>query len=582
MTATAPPVAPSDEPDAQPARRSGLRRFVPVVLAAIAGLLLYVTFPPRELPWLAPLAFALLGIAVHGRRLRAGFGLGLVFGLAYLVPLLSWTGVDVGPLPWLALAAAEALILALAGMGIAYVSRLPLWPLWAGGVWIADEALRARFPFGGFPWGKVAFGQPSGVFLPLASLGGTPLLGFGVVLCGFGLGGLVLRVLHLKKARDTERAPAADETSGTDEAPAKDTETGAHAETGTSAARGKGGARPLRDRALIAAAVCTVAPVIAGVAAMPLVSNDAQAGTARVALIQGNVPRMGLDFNAQRRAVLDYHVRETMKLAARIKAGTVQKPDLVLWPENSSDIDPFVNMDAYEEIQKAAEAVGAPISVGAVVTDKNGDERNQLILWDPKTGPGATYNKRHLQPFGEYMPYRGFFRIFSKDVDRAGNFVPGDKAVVFDMSGTKIGNVTCYEAAFDDVVRDQVDAGAEILSVPSNNATFERSQMTYQQLAMDRVRAVEHGRAVMVPVTSGVSAVIRPDGSIAQKTGMFEADTLIAEVPKRTGKTLATRAGVWPEALLTLIGVGGLARAVVRSRKGRGATARSNGRPANG
>ncbi|WP_420031907.1 apolipoprotein N-acyltransferase [Streptomyces sp. cg28] len=541
MTATAPPVAPSDEPDARPARRSGLRRFVPVVLAAIAGLLLYVTFPPRELPWLAPVAFALFGIAVHGRRLRAGFGLGLVFGLAYLVPLLSWTGVDVGPLPWLALAAAEALILALAGLGIAYVSRLPLWPLWASGVWIADEALRARFPFGGFPWGKVAFGQPSGVFLPLASLGGTPLLGFGVVLCGFGLGGLVLRLLRLKKER---------ENSGT---------------------------RLLRDRGIVAAAVCTVAPVIAGAAAMPLVSNDAEAGTARVALIQGNVPRMGLDFNAQRRAVLDYHVRETMKLAAKIKAGTVKKPDLVLWPENSSDIDPYVNMDAYEEIQKAAKAVGAPISVGAVVTDKNGDARNQLILWDPRTGPGATYNKRHLQPFGEYMPYRGFFRIFSKDVDRAGNFVPGDKAVVFDMSGTEVGNVTCYEAAFDDVVRDQVNEGAQILSVPSNNATFERSQMTYQQLAMDRVRAVEHGRAVMVPVTSGVSAVIRPDGSIAQKTGMFEADTLLAEVPKRTSKTLATRAGVWPEALLTALGVGGLAWAVVRSRRARAATARSKG-----
>ncbi|WP_338693587.1 apolipoprotein N-acyltransferase [Streptomyces sp. Q6] len=529
MTATAPPVAPSGEPAAQPARRSYLRRLAPVALAAAAGLLLYVSVPPRELPWLAPFSFALLGLAVHGRRLRAGFGLGLVFGLAYLVPLLSWTGVDVGPLPWLALAVAEALVLSLAGLGIAYVSRLPLWPLWASGVWIADEALRARFPFGGFPWGKVAFGQPSGVFLPLASLGGTPLLGFAVVLCGFGLAALALR---LKDVRGTD-------------------------------------VRVLRDGGILAAAACTVAPVLAGLAATPLVSNAAQDGTARVALIQGNVPRMGLDFNAQRRAVLDYHVRETMKLAAKIKSGEVKRPELVLWPENSSDIDPYVNQDAYDEIQKAAEAVGAPISVGAVVTAKDGSPRNRLILWDPKTGPGATYDKRHLQPFGEYMPYRSFFRIFSKDVDRAGSFVPGKKAVVFDMNGTKVGNVTCYEAAFDDVVRDQVREGAQILSVPSNNATFERSQMTYQQLAMDRVRAVEHGRAVMVPVTSGVSAVIRPDGSVAQRTGMFEADTLLADVPRRTSLTLATRAGVWPEVFLTVIGAGGLAWAFARSRAAR-------------
>ncbi|WP_372350613.1 apolipoprotein N-acyltransferase [Streptomyces sp. KL116D] len=530
MTATAPPVAPPDEPAAQPARPSHLRRLVPVALAAIAGLVLYASFPPRELPWLAPLSFALFGLAVHGRRLRAGFGLGLVFGLAYLVPLLSWTGVDVGPLPWLALAVAEALVLSLAGLGIAYVSRLPMWPLWASGVWIADEALRARFPFGGFPWGKVAFGQPSGVFLPLASLGGTPLLGFAVVLCGFGLAALVLRVREVRRSPD---------------------------------------ARPLRDRGVAAAAAFAVVPVLAGAVAMPLVATSAEAGTARVALIQGNVPRMGLDFNAQRRAVLDHHVRETMKLAAKIKSGEVKRPDLVLWPENSSDIDPYVNLDAYQEIQQAAEAVGAPISVGAVVTAKDGTTRNRLILWDPRTGPGATYDKRHLQPFGEYMPYRSFFRIFSKDVDRAGSFVPGKKAVVFDMKGTRIGNVTCYEAAFDDVVRDQVQEGAQILSVPSNNATFERSQMTYQQLAMDRVRAVEHGRAVMVPVTSGVSAVIRPDGSVAQHTGMFEADTLLADVPRRTSLTLATRAGVWPEVLLVAIGAGGLAWAVVRSRRGR-------------
>nr|WP_202501789.1 apolipoprotein N-acyltransferase [Streptomyces sp. SID5785] len=507
-----------------------MRRFAPLLLAAAAGLLLYATFPPRELPWLAPVAFALLGVAVHGRRMRAGFGLGLVFGLAYLVPLLSWTGVDVGPLPWLALAVAEALVVSLAGLGIAYVSRLPLWPLWAAGVWIADEALRARFPFGGFPWGKVAFGQPSGVFLPLASLGGTPLLGFAVVLSGFGLAALALRVR---------------------------------------AVRGTADGSVLRDRAVAAAAVVTVAPVLAGAAAMPLVQTGAQDGTARVALIQGNVPRMGLDFNAQRRAVLDYHVRETMKLAARIKSGETKRPDLVLWPENSSDIDPYANIDAYDEITKAARAVGAPISVGAVVTPKDGKPRNRLILWDPDKGPGATYDKRHLQPFGEYMPYRSFFRIFSKDVDRAGNFVPGTKAVAFDMNGTEIGNITCYEAAFDDVVRDQVEAGAEILSVPSNNATFERSQMTYQQLAMDRVRAVEHGRAVMVPVTSGVSAVIRPDGSVAQHTGMFEPDTLIADVPKRTGKTLATRAGVWPEALLAALGAGGLVWALTRSRRSR-------------
>lgn len=511
--------APQDPAPARSTRDKLLRRFAPAVAAAVSGLLLYVSFPPREQWWLAPIALALLGLAVHGRRARAGFGLGLITGLGFLVPLLSWTGVDVGPLPWLALAVTEAVFLAVGAAGVAFVSRLPAWPLWAAGVWIADEALRARFPFGGFPWGKIAFGQPSGGFLPLASIGGTPLLGFAVVLCGFALAALVRRLVAV---------------------------------------------RGVRDRGVVAAAALAVAPLVAGAAALPLMSNDAENGTTRVAVIQGNVPTMGLDFNAQRRAVLDYHVKETMKLA-----DDPIKPDLVVWPENSSDIDPYVNPDAYAEIDKAAKAVGAPISVGAVVTAEDGTPRNRQILWDPKTGPGAFYDKRQLQPFGEYMPYRSFFRIFSSDVDRAGSFVPGTKPVVFDMAGTGIGPVTCYEAAFDGVVRDQVEAGAEILSVPSNNATFGRSEMTYQQLAMDRVRAVEHGRAVLVPVTSGVSAVIRPDGSVAEDTGMFVPATLVADVPKRTSLTWATRLGFWPEALLVAVGVGGLGWAVARGRGGR-------------
>ncbi|MVO87724.1 apolipoprotein N-acyltransferase [Streptomyces sp. p1417] len=527
MTATAVPTdaseqtAPQPGPDTRAERLK--RRLVPAGAAVLSGVLLYLSFAPRELWWLAPFAFALLGSVLHGRRPRAGFGLGMLMGLGYFLPLLSFTGVDVGPVPWIALAVAESVFLGLSGLGITLVSRLPAWPVWAGGVWIVGEAARARFPFEGFPWGKVAFSQPDGLFLPLAALGGTPLLGFAVVLCGFGLGDVVRRLVADRHAR---------------------------------------------DRALVTSAALALAPVVAGAAATPLVSTAAEHGTATVAVIQGNVPRMGLDFNAQRRAVLDHHVRETLRLAAEVRAGKMKQPDLVLWPENSSDIDPYTNADAHAVIDKAAKAIGAPVSVGAVVTAEDGKPRNRQILWDPRTGPGAVYDKRHLQPFGEYMPYRGFFRLFSSDVDRAGVFEPGDDPVVFDMAGTGIGPVTCYEAAFDDVVRDQVREGAEILSVPSNNATFERSQMTYQQLAIDRVRAVEHGRAVMVPVTSGVSAVIRPDGTIAQRTGMFTAESLVADVPKRSSLTPATRVGAWPELVLALVGAAGVGWVIARRRTG--------------
>jgi len=520
-------------PSAPAARGSRLLRPVPAVASALCGVLLYVSFPPRTLWWLALPAFAGFAWVLRGRGWKAALGLGYLFGLGFLLPLLVWTGVEVGPGPWLALVAIEAVFVALVGVGVAAVSRLPVWPVWAAALWIAGEAVRARVPFRGFPWGKIAFGQADGVFLPLAAVGGTPVLGFAVVLCGFGL--YEAGRLLVERRR-----------------------------TGT-----------LRRGAAAAALLSVAVPVAGAVAARPLVSDEAQDGTATVAVIQGNVPRAGLEFSAQRRAVLDHHARETLKLAADIKAGKAAKPDFVLWPENSSDIDPFTNPDAAAVISEAARAVGVPISVGGVV-EKDGRLLNEQILWDPVKGPTQTYDKRQVQPFGEYLPLRGLVGAINKDWTGMvrQDFSRGSEPGVFDFGGARVGLATCYEAAFDWAVRDTVTHGAEMISVPSNNATFDRSEMTYQQLAMSRVRAVEHSRTVTVPVTSGVSAVIMPDGRITGKTGMFVPAYLVQKVPLRTSETPATRLGILPEIALVLVAAGGLGWAIgsgVRARRAGGA-----------
>ncbi|MFF0744676.1 apolipoprotein N-acyltransferase [Streptomyces sp. NPDC004111] len=532
-------ITPIDQPESapEPSRKRLPRlllRLVRPAAAAVSGLLMYASFPPRPLWWLVLPGFALLGWCLHGRRLRAGFGLGLLSGLGFLLPLLSWTGEEVGPVPWLALTVLEALFLGFVGMGVAAVSRLPLWPVWAAGLWVVGEGLRARFPFEGFSWGKIAFGQADGVFLPLAALGGTPALGFAVALCGFGLYEAVRQVRSYRATGTVPRAGIA------------------------------------------AAAVAVLVPLVASLAARPLLDDSAEDGTATAALIQGNVPRLGLDFNAQRAAVLKNHANRTEQLAADVKAGKEPKPDFVIWPENSSDLDPYQNYDARDVIDHAVRRIGVPVAIGAVLAPEKGPLRNTLIQWDPERGPVDTYDKRHIQPFGEYMPMRDIARIFSKDVDRVRrDFGPGTKVGVFDMAGTKVGLVTCYEAAFDDAVRDTVVHGGQVIAVPSNNATFGRSEMTYQQLAMSRVRAAEHGRAVLVPVTSGVSAVIRPDGTVVQQTGMFVPAALVAKVPLRSSLTPATRAGIAPEIALGLLGVAALGWASargIRARRAAGST----------
>ncbi|MFJ3670749.1 apolipoprotein N-acyltransferase [Streptomyces sp. NPDC090106] len=531
MTVTATSV---DEPDqaqepASASRGARLLRLVPALAAALSGVLLYVSFPPRTLWWLALPAFAVLGWALRGRSWKAGLGLGYLFGLGFLLPLLVWTGVEVGPGPWIALVVIEAVFVALVGAGIATVSRLPGAPVWSAALWIAGEAARARVPFEGFPWGKIAFGQADGVFLPLAAVGGTPVLGFAVVLCGFGLFEAVR--LGVERRRTGQ----------------------------------------LRRPAAVVALLSVAVPVAGALAARTLVSDEAENGTVTVAVIQGNVPRAGLDFNAQRRAVLDYHARETERLAAKVKAGKVAKPDFVLWPENSSDVDPFAEADAAAVIEKAATAIGVPISVGGVV-ERDGKLYNEQILWDPVKGPVDTYDKRQIQPFGEYLPLRSLIGAINSEWTSMvhQDFSRGTEPGVFTMAGAKVGLVTCYEAAFDWAVRSEVTDGAQLISVPSNNATFDRSEMTYQQLAMSRVRAVEHSRTVTVPVTSGVSAIIMPDGRITQKTGMFVADSLVQKVPLRSSETPATRLGILPEIALVLVAAGGLGWAVgsaVRNRR---------------
>ncbi len=507
----------------QPPQRRRLAPVLRLAAAAGGGVLLYLSFPPLGLWWLAPVAFALLGLAVHDRRARAGFGYGVLFGLASLLPLLVWTGEFVGALPWLTLSTFEALVIGLAGAGTAIVWRLPAGPLWAGCGWVAMEALRARVPFGGFPWAKIAFSQPEGTFLPLAAVGGTPLLGFAVVLCGFGTAELVLRT-----ARSSTR----------------------------------------RARRLLVPALLAVLPLLAGPAAAGLVSTAPDRGTVTAAVVQGNVPRAGLDFNAQRRAVLDNHAARTEQLAAEVDTGRAPQPDLVIWPENSSDIDPLRNSDAAAVISDAVRAVGVPTLVGSVLVRDDGmTTTNSALVWEPGQGPVDRYDKRRIQPFGEYLPYRDFFALFSSYAEQAGYFVPGTGDGTVRMGGVTVGLATCWEVAFDAAVTDSVRGGAQLLVVPTNNATFGYTDMTYQQLAMSRVRAVEHGRAVLVAATSGVSAVVAPDGSVEQRTSLFTPDALVTEVPLRSDTTMATRLGAAPEWFLAALGVAALLAGAARPRR---------------
>ena len=478
-----------------------------VAVAVLAGLLLDLVFPPHELWFLAPLPVALLALACRGAALRAAAWTGLAGGLAFFVPLLVWTGAVAGPGAWLALAVLEALFFAPLGVALALVTRLRGWPVWVGAVWVAEEALRDRLPFGGFPWGRLAFSQGHTWLTPLAALGGAPLVTFAVAALGGALAALAVR-----------REVAV---------------------------------------ALAAAAVVLVTA--------PLVPTPTSGDSTVVAVVQGNVPRLGLDAFAQRAAVLDNHAAATHRLAADVRAGRTPRPDIVIWPENASDLDPYTDPEAAAIIDAAVKDVGAPVLVGAVLDGPGDKVRNSGIVWDPTGGPGEMYVKRHPVPFGEYMPFRALARRISAKVDLVPrDFAQGKVAGGLTLGDVRLGDVICFEVAYDGVVRDAVRAGGRLLVVQTNNATFARSGETHQQLAMGRLRAVEHGRTVLVAATSGVSAVIGPDGRLLDRSRVFTPDLLVQRVPLRSAQTPATRLGLLPELALALAGAAAVVVALVR------------------
>ncbi|MGB7425367.1 MAG: apolipoprotein N-acyltransferase [Ornithinimicrobium sp.] len=491
-----------------------------LLLAALGGLGLWLSFPSFNMWFLAPIGMALIVLSLTGVGVLKGTVLGVVAGWAYFIPLLSWSGIFVGAVPWFALATLSALYVAAFGAVVAYLQgRDPdsrVRPVAVALTWMVAEFARATTPFGGFPWGRLGFSQADSPVLAVVRWVGVPGLGFIVALSGAFLA------------------------------------LGIHTWRATPGAKRRGVARRLLTS--ITAVGLGVAVLVAPV----LIPRPADGPTLDVVAIQGNVPEMTLEFNAQRRAVLDNHVDATKEAADLVRAGEIARPDLVLWPENSSDIDPLRNADAAAVIDEAVQAIDAPLVVGAVVAPPEQDLANVSLLYLPDEGPVQSYVKRRPVPFAEYIPYRDFFRNFSDKVDLVStNFGAGDEVGLLevplgddDPSGddaAQLGVAICFEVVIDDVMTDTVLAGADVLTVPTNNATFGFTDESVQQLAASRVKAVELGRSIVHISTVGVSGFVAPDGSVTQQSELFTRAILSGEVTRRTEITPAVRLSAWME-----------------------------------
>jgi apolipoprotein N-acyltransferase len=396
---------------------------------------------------------------------------------------------------------------------------------------VAEELVRDRWPLGGFSWGRLAFSQGDTPFTGYAALGGAPGVTFAVALSAGLLALAALTLLPAFPRLGRVRAAAG-----------------------------------LRVGAGVGAALALVAAL--GVPLLGLaVPRPTDGKIVQVALVQGNVPHPGTHFLGRAEDVLNDHLAETAKLTAEVKSGELAQPQLVLWPENASDVDPFQDTKAGGEIQAAADALGVPILVGAVLQDGPNNVSNTAIVWNPGTGPGERYTKRHLVPFGEYIPWRGLINHLTSLTSLVPqNFLPGHAPGTLTVGPATIADVMCFEVAFDEQVRDGVTHGGQLIVVQTNNATYMHTAETRQQLAMSQLRAVEHGRAVVVAATSGISAVITPDGHVVAQTAELTPAIVDMPVVLRTPLTIADHLGAGPEWVLGILGVLSVVAVVARTR----------------
>ena len=486
--------------------------------ALVAGIVFAGAYAPFNLWILAPLSVSAL-IAIQWKsRVRVGFYTGFAFGFSSFFAQHFWLGVVGVDAHWL-LSLYLALWIALVGAATAYASsRSPIpiaLPLIVG-LWVTEEALRGRFPFGGYPWARITFSQADGPFAVWSTLAGVPFVTFVVVACAVAIAVLI-------------RTPSI-------------------------------------STLMTASVIVILAIAIPRFVNIPVDSQS----TLSIAVIQGGTPQTGLGAMDVRRAVLNNHVDETLLLASKVAEGEIAQPDLVLWPENSSDINPYTDADAFKSISGAAQAVNAPILVGAVVDSTENPETevyNMGILWDPVSGPGDTYIKNAPVPFGEFIPFRSLLTQFISRFERIPrDFAHGQEPGIFTINGVTLGDLICFEVAVDRVVDRIMDEGSNIILVQTNNATYANSALPEQQLNIERMRAIEMGRSVVVAATTGISASINANGDVVDILNDGEVGSFVYQAPVFEYRTLGSIIGPWLELAICLFTLGVLLIIIVTRR----------------
>ena len=505
-----------------------------LLCGAAGGGCALLAFPPYDLWMLLPVGIALLGAGLLVRSALLAMLVSLLWGLALFIPLTQWASTYAGAAPWIALGVFEALYIVVFGLlartvmvrrGLCLSSAIVVSALWVG-----IETLRSSIPWGGLPWGASAFALAESPLLNLGPWIGLAGLAFVVALLGQLLLFGALALLGRRRRGFT----------------------------------GFSGVWPFAIA--VAAVLATV------VAPHPMNRAPSDRPSMTIAAIQGSMGAIDPVSYTMPEDVFPNHLEVTEDAITRAQQdGTAL--DLIVWPEDSTGWDPRQDPQLAQQLTSAAQEAHAPLLIGTQVRVGENERLNQSVLFTPEQTTPYAYSKRHPVPFGEYIPLRGFFSQLTDKVDLVSvDMVPGQEPGVMDLGALgqgqgKVGILICFEVAYEPLVHDVVDGGAEVIVVQSNNALFGDSDEAIQQLAQAKVMAVTSGRSVVHISTVGQSAIFSPEGRQIDFVGHWEQGALVADVPLRTGITPAVAAGPWVAIGLGAVGAVGWIAALTGDRR---------------
>ncbi len=486
-----------------------------LILAGFSGAMLTASFPSIGLSWLAWIALIPLMLSLRGQPVKNGFRLGLLTGTVHYLTLMYWlvhTLMTFGHLPFylsvpilFLFAAFLALYPAIFAATFSWIDSRPVVFLSAiPAVWVALEYLRSFF-LSGFPWEFLGYSQYRQITLiQAADIAGVYAVSFLIVSVNV-TGFLLWQYLSQRHSSNAMRKR--------------------------------------RSAAVGIAVSILLALHMLGYGQWRVDSINTQISkspSAKITIVQGNIDQTVKWDPA-------FQTSTTEKYIALSKSAKPSNPDLIVWPETSAPFYFLHNAGQTGMVTKGVRETGTSFLIGSPSfirrDDKQTDFFNSAFLIDPNGNVAGKYDKVHLVPFGEYVPFQKWFPFIGKIVEEVGDFKSGQKGQTLVWRDFPLGIQICYEMIFPELSREMARNRAAFLINMTNDAWYGNTSAPYQHFSMAVFRAVENRRSLIRSANTGISGFIDPAGRILTSTPLFEEAVITHSMPVLKTESFYTRYG---------------------------------------